>query len=79
MLTFLIFYEIMVLEKRLGIRMNLAEIKNANKNDLLDFLDAYSIEAWPDESIRVLRRKAVDLYWATKENRGYSFEDVQAF
>ena len=68
----------MVLDKRLGNRMKLAEImKNMNKNELIEYLDLYSIEAYPDESKRKLLAKAVDLYWATRDNNGFSYETVQ--
>ena len=57
--------------------MKLAEIKNMNKNELLEYLDLYQIEAYPDESKRKLLAKAVDLYWSLKENDGFSYETVQ--
>jgi hypothetical protein len=66
-------------EKRLGNKMKLQEIKNMNKNELIEYLDLYSIEAYPDESKRKLLAKAIDLFWATRENNGYSFETVQGF
>ncbi|MCK4826675.1 hypothetical protein KA005_63650 [bacterium] len=59
--------------------MNLTEIKNMDKNELLDFLDLYGVEAFPDESKRSLRLKALDLFWSLKDNNGYSFETVQSF
>ena len=52
--------------------MKLAEIKNMSKNELIEYLDQYSIEAYPDESKRKLLAKAVDLYWATRDNNGFS-------
>ena len=57
--------------------MKLAEIKNMNKNELIESLDLYSIEAYPDESKRKLLAKAVDLYWATRDNNGFSYETVE--
>jgi hypothetical protein len=57
--------------------MKLQEIKNMNKNELIEYLDLYSIEAYPDESKRKLLAKAVDLYWATRDNNGFSYETVQ--
>lgn len=59
--------------------MNLTEIKNMDKNELLEFLDLYNIEAYPDESKRALRMKALDLFWALKDNKGFSYETVQSF
>ena len=57
--------------------MKLAEIKNMNKNELLEYQDLYGIEAYPDESKRKLLAKAVDLFWATRENNGFSYETVE--
>jgi hypothetical protein len=57
--------------------MKLAEIKNMNKNELLEYLDLYQIEAFPDESRRKLLAKAVDLFWSLKDNNGFSYETVQ--
>ena len=57
--------------------MKLAEIKNMNKNELIEYLDLYSIEAYPDESKRKLLAKAVDLFWATRDNNGFSYETVE--
>ncbi len=57
--------------------MNLTEIKNMNKIELLEYLDLYGIEAYPDESKTKLRSKAVELFWALKDNNGFSYETVQ--
>ena len=57
--------------------MKLVEIKNMNKIELLEYLDLYGIEAYPDESKRKLLAKAVDLFWATRDNNGFSFETVE--
>ena len=57
--------------------MKLIEIKNMNSNELLEYLDLYQIEAYPDESKRKLLAKAVDLYWSLKENDGFSYETVE--
>jgi hypothetical protein len=65
--------------RKIGDNMNLTEIKNMDKNELLEFLDLYSIEAYPDESKRALRLKALDLFWALKDNKGFSYETVQSF
>ena len=57
--------------------MKLAEIKNMNKIELLEYLDLYGIEAYPDESRNKLQAKAVDLFWSLKDNNGFSYETVQ--
>ena len=57
--------------------MKLIEIKNMNKIELLEYLDLYGIEAYPDESKRKLLAKAVDLFWATRDNNGFSYETVE--
>ena len=57
--------------------MNLTEIKNMNKNELIEYLDLYSIEAYPDESKRKLLAKAIDLFWSTRDNNGFSYETVE--
>ena len=64
-------------EKRLGNKMKLQEIKNMDKIELLEYLDLYGIEAYPDESKRKLLAKAVDLFWSLKDNNGFSYETVQ--
>jgi hypothetical protein len=65
--------------RKLGVRMNLTEIKNMNKNELIEYLDLYSVEFYPDESKRSLRLKAIDLFWTLKDNNGFAFETVQSF
>jgi hypothetical protein len=65
--------------RKLGDRMNLTEIKNMDKNELLEYLDLYNVEAYPDESKRSLRLKAIDLFWALKDNNGFAYETVQSF
>ncbi len=57
--------------------MKLSEIKNMNKIELLEYLDLYGIEAYPDESKRSLLGKAVDLFWSLKDNNGFSYETVE--
>ena len=57
--------------------MKLQEIKNMNSNELMEYLDLYEIEAYPDESKRKLLAKAVDLFWSLKDNNGFSYETVQ--
>ncbi len=59
--------------------MNLTEIKNMTKMELIEFLDLYNVEFYPDESKRSLRLKAIDLFWALKDNNGFTYETVQSF
>jgi hypothetical protein len=65
--------------RKLGVRMNLTEIKNMNKNELIEYLDLYNVEFYPDESKRSLRLKAIDLFWTLKDNNGFAYETVQSF
>jgi len=76
-LLYFVTYEIMGSEKRLGNKMKLAEIKNMTKLELLEYLDLYGIEAYPDDSKTKLLSKAVDLYWSQKDNNGFSYETVE--
>jgi len=57
--------------------MNLTEIKNMDKNELIEYLDLYNVDFYPDESKRMLRLKAIDLFWSTRGNNGFSYETVQ--
>ena len=57
--------------------MKLQEIKNMTRLELLEYLDLYEIEAYPDESKRKLLAKAVDLFWSLKDNNGFSYETVE--
>ena len=59
--------------------MNLTEIKNMTKMELIEFLDLYNVEFYPDESKRSLLAKAVDLFWSLKDNNGFTYETVQSF
>ena len=59
--------------------MNLTEIKNMDKNELIEYLDLYNVEFYPDESKRSLLAKAVDLFWSLKDNNGFTYETVQSF
>jgi len=59
--------------------MNLTEIKNMNKNELIEYLDLYNVEFFPDESKRSLRLKAIDLFWTLKDNNGFAYETVQSY
>ena len=59
--------------------MNLTEIKNMDKMELLEYLDLYGVEAFPDESKRSLLSKASDLFWSLKDNGGFAYETIQSF
>ena len=48
--------------------MKLAEIKNMTKLELIEFLDLYGIEVYPDESKRKILAKAMDLFWSINDN-----------
>lgn len=51
--------------------MNLTEIKNANRSDLLEHLESWGVRVYPDDSIKTLREEAQDLYWQHADNEGY--------
>lgn len=59
--------------------MNLTEIKNMDKWELLEYLELYRVECDPSESKRSLRLKALDLFWNNKNNQGYSLEAFNSF
>ena len=59
--------------------MNLIEIKNMDKNELIEYLDLYSVEFYPDESKKSLLGKAIDLFWSLKDNSGFGCETVQSY
>ena len=57
--------------------MNLTEIKNATRMELLDYIESFSIETNPAASVKTLRLQAMDCYWNTNDNEGFSYETVQ--
>jgi|TARA_Y100001970_G_scaffold278954_1_gene385461 hypothetical protein len=59
--------------------MNLTEIKNMTKLELIEYLDLYGVEFYPDESKRSLLGKAIDLFWSLKDNNGFAYETVQSY
>ena len=59
--------------------MNLTEIKNMNKMELIEYLDLYNMDFYPDETKRSLRLKAIDLFWSLADNNGFAYETVQSF
>ena len=58
--------------------MNLTEIKNADRNDLIEYLTAYDVDFDLGESTRSLRNKAKELYWQCNENGGFTYENISA-
>jgi hypothetical protein len=58
--------------------MKLVEIKNMSKSDLIEFLDLYGVEFYPDESKKALLTTALDLFWDIRDNQGYTYESVSA-
>ena len=60
--------------------MNLIEIKNASRIELIEYVEAYGIEVNYSYSMKSLRDLARDCYWNNNSsNQGYSFETVQGF
>ena len=58
--------------------MKLSEIKNMTKLELIEFLDLYGVEVYPDESKRKILAKAMDLFWSINDyNKGFFTESVQ--
>ena len=57
--------------------MNITEIKNASRNDLIEYLERYGLTVYPDESMKTLRSEAMGLYWTQQDNEGFSYETVQ--
>ena len=57
--------------------MNLTEIKNATRNDLIEYLEAYGLRVSPDTSKKLLRSEAMEIYWETNNNNGFSCQTVE--
>ena len=57
--------------------MNITEIKNASRNDLVEYLESYGLTVYPDESMKTLRASALENYWTQQDNEGFSYETVQ--
>lgn len=57
--------------------MNITEIKNASRNDLIEYLESYGLTVYPDESMKTLRESALENYWTQQDNQGFSYETVQ--
>ena len=70
-------YEIIGLESRERKNMNLTEIKNATKRDLLEHLESWGVRVYPDSSVKELREDAQDLYWKHTDNEGYYHISVE--
>tara|TARA_Y100000310_G_C20603144_1_gene774115 strand:+ start:477 stop:788 length:312 start_codon:yes stop_codon:yes gene_type:complete len=57
--------------------MNLIEIKNASRIDLLDYLEGMRIEVDPTLSNKALRDQCRDLYWEFfASNDGFARESI---
>ena len=57
--------------------MNLTEIKNATREELIEYLEMSGNDSsFQTVGLARLRDAARELYWKSKENNGYSFESV---
>ena len=52
--------------------MNLTEIKNATRSELLEHLESYGLRVYPDDSMKTLRSEAQEIYWESHDNEGFS-------
>ena len=60
--------------------MNLIEIKNASRIELLDFLEGFGRDVDPTLSNKALRDQCREIYWAHfASNDGYSRESMGAY
>ena len=57
--------------------MNLTEIKNATRNELIVFLDEAGKDVYPDDSMKALRNDAKALYWQDNPSDGFGFESIE--
>ena len=57
--------------------MNLTEIKNATRQELVEYLEGYGFQVYPDESMKTLRNAAMENYWTENSNEGFSYQTVQ--
>ena len=55
--------------------MNLTEIKNAQKWELYEYVKDMGYDIYPTDSKKKMRDAALDLYWKSRGNAGYTFED----
>ena len=55
--------------------MNLTEIKNAQKWELYEYVKDQGYDIYPTDSKKKLRDCALNLYWKSRGNAGYTFED----
>jgi len=56
--------------------MNIIEIKNATKQELIEYLESWGFAAYEGESIATLREAALENYWTENENYGCSYETI---
>tara|TARA_R100000700_G_C3122779_1_gene111089 strand:- start:187 stop:369 length:183 start_codon:yes stop_codon:yes gene_type:complete len=60
--------------------MNLIEIKNASRIELLDFLEGFGVDVDPAASTKKLRDQCREIYWAHfANNDGYARESMGAY
>jgi hypothetical protein len=60
--------------------MNLIEIKNASRIELLDYLEYFNKYVDPSLSTKALRNQCREIYWAHfASNDGYTHESMGAF
>lgn len=60
--------------------MNLTEIKNATRTELLDFLEGFGHDVDPGASTKALRDQCRDIYWQFfANNEGYAYDSLSAF
>ena len=58
--------------------MNPTEIKNATRQDLVEYLEGWGFAVYPDEPMRDLRSAALSNYWEWETtNNGFSCQTVQ--
>jgi|1_EtaG_2_1085319.scaffolds.fasta_scaffold236041_2 hypothetical protein len=57
--------------------MNLTEIKNATRIELLLFLEEAGYDVYPDDSTQALRNDAKALYWQDNPSDGFGFESIE--
>ena len=57
--------------------MNLVEIKNASRSELLEHLESYGLRVYPDDSMKTLRSDAYEIYWESHDNEGFSHISVE--
>jgi hypothetical protein len=57
--------------------MNLTEIKNATRIELLLFLEEAGKDVYPDDSMKTLRATAQELHWQDNPSDGFGYESIE--